>query len=85
MDTKTTASAASELIDKLGGTTEVARLCDIRPPSVSEWRRKGIPKPWMKFLELARPDAFPSVERRSDTDRRSSADRSKADRRAEAA
>lgn len=85
MDTKTTASAASELIDKLGGTTEVARLCDIRPPSVSEWRRKGIPKPWMKFLELARPDAFPIVERRSSTDRRSGADRSKADRRAEAA
>lgn len=85
MDTKTTASAASELIDKLGGTTEVARLCDIRPPSVSEWRRKGIPKPWMKFLELARPDAFPIVERRSGTDRRSGGDRRKADRRAEAA
>lgn len=85
MDTKTTASAASELIDKLGGTTEVARLCDIRPPSVSEWRRKGIPKPWMKFLELARPDAFPIVERRSSTDRRSGTDRRKADRRAEAA
>ena len=85
MDTKTTASAASELIDKLGGTTEVARLCDIRPPSVSEWRRKGIPKPWMKFLELARPDAFPIVERRSGADRRSGGDRRKADRRAEAA
>ena len=85
MDTKTTASAASELIDKLGGTTEVARLCDIRPPSVSEWRRKGIPKPWMKFLELARPDAFPIVERRSGPDRRSGGDRRKADRRAEAA
>ena len=79
MYTKTTASAASELIDKLGGTTEVARLCDIRPPSVSEWRRKGIPKPWMKFLELARPDAFQIVDRISGTDRR------KADRRAEAA
>ena len=85
MDTKTTASAASELIDKLGGTTEVARLCDIRPPSVSEWRRKGIPKPWMKFLELARPDAFPIADRRSGTDRRSGGDRRKADRRAEAA
>ena len=85
MDTKTTASAASEPIDKLGGTTEVARLCDIRPPSVSEWRRKGIPKPWMKFLELARPDAFPIVERRSSTDRRSGTDRRKSDRRAEAA
>lgn len=85
MDTKTTASAASELIDKLGGTTEVARLCDIRPPSVSEWRRKGIPKPWMKFLELARPDAFPIAERRSGADRHSGTDRRKSDRRAEAA
>lgn len=33
----------AELIDKLGGTTTVARLLGIKPPSVHEWRSKGIP------------------------------------------
>ena len=29
---------ASDLIDALGGTNEVARLADVRAPSVSGWR-----------------------------------------------
>ena len=33
----------SELIDLLGGTTAVARMLGIKPPSVHDWRRKGIP------------------------------------------
>ena len=49
---------ADEIIDALGGTSETARLCEIQPPSVSEWRRNGIPKPQLKFLKLARPDIF---------------------------
>lgn len=49
---------ASELIDLLGGTAEVARLCEVQPPSVSEWRHKGIPKARLMFLKLARPDVF---------------------------
>lgn len=48
----------SALIDRLGGTTAVAKMCDLKPPSVSEWRKAGIPKPWLKFLRLARPDVF---------------------------
>ena len=48
----------SEIIDALGGTTEVARLCDIKPPSVSDWRKNGIPKAQFKFLRLARPAVF---------------------------
>lgn len=47
-----------EIIDALGGTSEVARLCEIQPPSVSEWRRLGIPKAQLKFLRLARPAVF---------------------------
>ena len=50
---------ASEIIDDLGGTTAVAELCEIKPPIVSEWRKNGIPKAQLKFLELARPDVFP--------------------------
>ena len=44
-----------QLIDLLGGTGEVAQLCEVQPPSVSEWRRHGIPKARMKFLRLASP------------------------------
>lgn len=53
---------ASEIIDRLGGTTEVARICQIKPPSVSEWRSSGIPPARRQFLELLRPDAFGGVE-----------------------
>jgi len=33
------------LIEELGGTGAVARLCEITAGSVSEWRAKGIPTP----------------------------------------
>lgn len=33
-----------KIIDGLGGTGVVAGFFNIRPPSVSEWRIKGIPK-----------------------------------------
>lgn len=48
----------SIIIDRLGGTSETARLCEVKPPSVSEWRKTGIPKAQLKFLKLARPDVF---------------------------
>jgi hypothetical protein len=48
----------SEIIDRLGGTAEVARLCEVQPPSVSEWRRHGIPRARRQYLELLRPEIF---------------------------
>jgi hypothetical protein len=48
----------SDLIDMLGGTKAVAELCRVRPPSVSEWRRNGIPAARRMYLELLRPDVF---------------------------
>lgn len=48
----------SKLIDILGGTSEVARLCQVRAASVSEWRHRGIPRARRMYLELIRPDAF---------------------------
>lgn len=54
---------ANKIIDDLGGTNEVARLCDIQPPSVSEWREKNaIPKARLMFLRLLRPDVFAKAE-----------------------
>lgn len=52
---------ANNIIDLLGGTNAVARLCDIQPPSVSEWRRNGIPKPWLKFFKQRNPELFDDV------------------------
>lgn len=48
----------SAIIDALGGTAEVARLCNVRPPSVSEWRVRGIPAARRMYLEVLRPDVF---------------------------
>lgn len=48
----------SEIIDALGGTTAVAELCEVKAPSVSEWRHNGIPRARMKFLLLAKPEVF---------------------------
>ena len=50
--------SASEIIDRIGGTAAVAELCEVKSPSVSEWRHKGIPKARLQFLRLARPDVF---------------------------
>lgn len=41
----------SELIDKLGGPTAVAKLLGIKPPSVVSWRTYGIPDD--KLIRLA--------------------------------
>ena len=50
---------ASEIIDSLGGTCAVARLCGgIKPPSVTKWRTNGIPQARLMFLKAVRPDVF---------------------------
>lgn len=41
---------ASEMIDILGGTAAVSRICGIRDPSVSSWRKLGMPKSRFMFL-----------------------------------
>jgi len=44
--------SASDLIDALGGTTQVARLLGLKPPSVHEWRAKHIPLQWLVLLAV---------------------------------
>ena len=60
MDTNTERKKAEAIrvIDALGGTTAVSDICGIEPPSVSEWKRKGIPRPWAAYFRLLRPDIF---------------------------
>ncbi|RKT99919.1 hypothetical protein C7H84_29000 [Burkholderia sp. Nafp2/4-1b] len=50
------------MIDAFGGTAATAHLCQVRMPSVSEWRRNGIPRARLLFLKLARPDLFASLD-----------------------
>lgn len=57
---------ASEIIDRLGGTFETARLCEVKPPSVSEWRKTGIPEARLMYLKLARPDVFEDPPSKTD-------------------
>ncbi|CAM3827494.1 hypothetical protein [Castellaniella denitrificans] len=51
----------SAIIESLGGTTAVARMCDIKIPSVSGWKRKGIPQARRMYLRLLHPEAFQSA------------------------
>lgn len=55
MDTK---HPDSDIIDALGGTAVVARLCKVKDPSVSDWRKAGIPAARRMYLETIKPEAF---------------------------
>ena len=41
---------SSRIIDELGGTSALAAFCCVRPQSVSDWRRVGIPRPWALYF-----------------------------------
>lgn len=53
---------SNQIIDALGGTNEVARLCEVTAQAVSQWRTDGIPPARLMFLKLLRPDVFPKEE-----------------------
>lgn len=57
---------ANDIIDALGGTTTVAKLCQVKTPSVSEWRRHGIPVARLQYLRLLRPEVFAGREAAND-------------------
>ncbi|PYD05917.1 hypothetical protein DND90_21490 [Pseudomonas syringae pv. maculicola] len=60
---------ASVIIEALGGTFRVAELCEVRPPSVSDWKKHGIPRARMMFLRVARPEVFKALD--EETEKRS--------------
>ena len=47
-------TAATQVIDKLGGTAKVAQLFSVAMPSVSDWKRDGIPQARVMFLKVAK-------------------------------
>lgn len=58
------------LLQLLGGTAKVARLCDVEPAAVSQWKKNGIPREQLMFLAariekeshglVTRQDLFPN-------------------------
>lgn len=53
---------ATKVIEVLGGTAAVARLCDVRMPSVSDWKRDGIPRARMMFLRAAHGESLLGID-----------------------
>jgi len=51
------------IIDAFGGTGRVAALCGVSGPSVSGWKRYGIPNGYRQFLELHSPHIFERLAR----------------------
>jgi hypothetical protein len=63
---KTTDLPTSKIIDLMGGPTEVAKMCNVSPQAVSQWRQHGIPKGQLVILaaRLERATGF-LITRRS--------------------
>lgn len=40
----------SRVIDSLGGTTKVSKLCEVTTAAVAQWRQQGMPKARFMFL-----------------------------------
>lgn len=53
---------ANKIIDSLGGTSAVAKICNVKPASVSQWRTDGIPDARLMYLQVIRPDVFKSAD-----------------------
>ena len=58
-----------QIISLLGGTKVVAKMCNVAPPAVTQWRTRGIPHGQLVFLAatlekeshglITRKDLFP--------------------------
>lgn len=52
---KKDAELASKVIDELGGLSVVARLCQISPASVFQWKKNGMPRAREMYFRVAYP------------------------------
>jgi len=50
----------TKIIDYIGTTGEVAALCGVHKSTVSQWRKRGIPEGWRRWLKQIKPRAFRS-------------------------
>lgn len=61
LDMDKTAHPDAKIIDALGGTNAVARIFDIKAPSVSDWKKSGIPRSRKMYLEAVYPEVINAV------------------------
>jgi hypothetical protein len=47
-----------EIINAFGGAAAVARLVNVKPPSIVYWKKKGIPKLRRIQLQSLKPELF---------------------------
>lgn len=54
-----------KIIEALGGTSEVARLCQVKPQAVSQWfgvdpdgKPRSIPRARLMYLKAIKPKVF---------------------------
>ena len=61
---ETEQAKANRIIDALGGTFAVSRLCsNASPQAVSDWRKKGLPPAREQLFRYLRPDLFRASDR----------------------
>ena len=53
---------ASKVIDALGGTVAVSKLCNVTTGAVSQWRQGGIPEARLMYLKILKPSIFKSIK-----------------------
>lgn len=61
---------SAAIVEALGGTAEVARLCNVRPQAVSQWfgvdpksgNERAIPAARLMYLKVVRPVVFAQLE-----------------------
>jgi len=53
---------ATKVIDALGGTAAVARLFEVAMPSVSEWKKDGIPPARMMLLRATKRKKLAGID-----------------------
>lgn len=53
---------ATQVIDALGGTAAVARIFDLSMPSVSDWKKDGIPSARMMFLRATKKKELDGID-----------------------
>lgn len=55
-------TSATQVIDALGGTAAVARIFNVQQPSVSDWKKGGIPNSRVMYLRLAYRKALAGID-----------------------
>lgn len=52
-----------KLLMPLGGTFAFARLCEVQPPTVSQWLKGFIPRARIMYVRVVRSDLNELIER----------------------